>query len=73
MYFDGLGVDKDYTEAHSWYLKAAEQNNSDAQVNLADMYIQGNGVEVDIEQAKYWLMRADENGSVEAKELLEKL
>jgi len=71
MYADGLGVDKDYTEAHAWYIKSAEQGNPDAQVNLADMYAQGNGVDVDIEKAKYWLRKADENDDIKARELLD--
>ena len=45
MYFFGRGVDKDYSQAMTWYTKAAEQQFADAQYRLGFMYEKGLGVE----------------------------
>ena len=37
MYFNGLGVSKNYPIARSWFRKAAAQNNAYAQYNLGYM------------------------------------
>ena len=44
MYYNGLGVEKDYQKAKEWYEKAAAQGNARAQTNLGDMYYNGEGV-----------------------------
>ena len=33
-YQHGLGVEKDYKQAHAWYLKSAEQGHAGARYNL---------------------------------------
>ena len=38
MYNSGKGVPQDYAAAVSWYRKAAEQGNADAQFDLGVMY-----------------------------------
>jgi TPR repeat protein len=43
MYEEGRGVDQDYAEARRWYEKAAAQNHSYSQTNLAKMYRSGRG------------------------------
>ena len=44
LYADGLGVEKNNTEAVKWYRKAAEQGYAGAQANLGVMYENGRGV-----------------------------
>ena len=39
-------------------MKAAEQGNAYAQLNLADMYYQGEGTTIDYEEAFKWFMKA---------------
>ncbi|GBG63861.1 hypothetical protein CBR_g39643 [Chara braunii] len=45
LYFYGWGCPKNYTLAWLCFLKAAEDNYSDALCNLGNMYLAGNGVE----------------------------
>ena len=47
MYLQGNGVDKNGSEAASWYSKAATHGNTEAQLVLSDMYRDGKGVEKD--------------------------
>ena len=47
MYYSGLGVPQDYTQAVAWYRKAAEQGYAGAQFNLGAMYAKGGGVPQD--------------------------
>ena len=44
---NGQGVPQDYAEAVTWYRKAAEQGDADAQYNLGVMYAKGQGVPQD--------------------------
>jgi TPR repeat protein len=44
-YQNGLGFEKDFSEALKWYRKAAEQGNSFGQMHLGWMYEMGLGVE----------------------------
>ena len=50
-----------YPEAMSWFKKAAEKNNADAQLNLAIMYRNGEGCSIDYSQAMFWFKKAAEN------------
>jgi|GEM_PF-731782 len=43
-YYQGNGVDKDYSKAMDWFIKAYELNNADAFVNLGVMHRDGQGV-----------------------------
>ncbi|MBK6758554.1 MAG: sel1 repeat family protein [Moraxellaceae bacterium] len=60
MYRNGEGVPKDYAQAMSWYLKAAEQGEASAQFNLGLMYEKGRGVPQDDGQAVVWYKKAAE-------------
>lgn len=60
-YYQGLGVSgADYALAISWWRKAAEQGNAEAQNNLGQAYELGHGTEQDYSQAVYWLRKAAE-------------
>ena len=54
MYYQGDGIEQDKQKAVYWYTKAAKQNHSEAQYNLALMYEKGEGVKQDKEKAIYW-------------------
>ena len=65
MYDVGKNVDRDYTKAMEWYLKAAAQNHADAQYNIGALYANGLGVKQDLKTAKEWAGKACDNGSQE--------
>lgn len=50
------GVLRDYAEASRWYLKAAEQGNKMAQLDLARMFVDGKGVQQNYVEAGAWLI-----------------
>ncbi len=41
MYYNGIGVSKDFNEALVWFRKAADQDAAEAQSNLGSMYYSG--------------------------------
>ena len=61
-YYEGKGVEKNFTEAVKWYKKAAYQGNAKAQEGLAICYDNGNGVEENIKEAVKWYTKAAEQG-----------
>ena len=58
----GRGVEKDETEAVSWFLKAAEQGHIEAQYHLGESYLDGEGIEKNEIEAAKWLLKAAEQG-----------
>ena len=56
------GVPKNASQAVTWYRKAAEQGDADAQFNLGVMYAKGVGVPKDASQAVTWFRKAAEQG-----------
>ncbi len=59
---DSRQLAADLKEAAAWYLKAANQGNSAAQVHLADFYRDGRGVARDMAQAVAWYLKAAQLG-----------
>ena len=57
LYDQGLGVEKDYAEARSWYEKAAKQRYGRAEHNLGIMYEAGKGVDKNAAEAARWFRR----------------
>jgi hypothetical protein len=57
-YYNGEGVDKDFSEAVKWYRKAAEQNYAKAQNDLGYCYGKGQGVTKDEVEAVKWYRKA---------------
>ena len=53
--------------AISWYTKAAQQGQLDAQYRLGLLYQNGNGTEKDLETAAKWLLMSAEGGYQPAK------
>ena len=68
MYAKGQGVAQDYGEAMTWYLKAAEQGDADAQYNIGFMYNEAQGVSRDYVQACMWLKLAAKQDHEDAKD-----
>ncbi|MBR2208767.1 MAG: sel1 repeat family protein, partial [Synergistaceae bacterium] len=58
---------KYYGKAVKWYIKAAEQENIDAQLKLGFMYENGDGVEQDDKEAAKWYRRAAEREDTQAQ------
>jgi hypothetical protein len=54
-------------QARVWYERAAEQGDTLAQFNLANMHYKGHGGPVSMEQARVWYGRAAEQGDVRAQ------
>src|SRR5208283_4273101 len=63
----GRGVAKDEVEAVKWYREAAEQNDTDAQSNLAVCYGLGRGVAKDEMEAVKLLRKAAEQNHPKAQ------
>ncbi len=61
---------KDYKKAFEYYLKAANQGNADAQVNLGRLYNNGYGVPRDIKKAYEYFVKAADQGHSDAQWIL---
>ena len=66
-YFDGLGIDKDYKKAASWYQKAAEQNNPWGELNLAICFKEGKGVPKNLLKAFKYFERSAKQENAKAQ------
>lgn len=64
------GIEQDASRAYTWYLKAARQNNADAQYQVAVSLILGEGVTRNVRDARVWLQRAARQGHADAREVL---
>lgn len=65
MYYEGKGVEKNYTEAAKWYQEAANAGNAVAQSQLGNMYYLGYGVKQDYTKAVEWYRKAIESFNIE--------
>ena len=70
MYFNGKGVEKDYSNSIKWWNLAADQGNDKAQYILGVMYEEGKGVKKNLKTAKTWFQLASNQGLAKAKEKL---
>lgn len=62
LYRRGLGVEKSFSKALSWYKRAADMGFDRAQANVGTMYLKGEGVEADFSEAAKWFTKAARNG-----------
>jgi len=67
LFHDAIGVSQDYEEAEKWWRKAAAQNNTAAQAQLAIMYIVGKGVPQNFSEAVKLLKPAVQKGNKDAQ------
>lgn len=56
IYYDGIGVKKNYSEAIKWYEKAALLGDQSIKNRLGEMYRDGKGTPPNTEEAKKWLI-----------------
>jgi TPR repeat protein len=66
-YFYAEGVPQDIIEAVKWYLKAAQQEQADAQNWLGDLYQDGIFVPQDDAEAEKWYRKAAKQGDAKAQ------
>ena len=52
-----------YQNSYSWLIKAAAQNQADAEYYIGEMYHKGNGLEQNIDNAVGWYIKAAQHGS----------
>ena len=85
MYYDGIGVTQDYTQAFKWYEQAAKnryrstvdgswsKGSERAQYLIALMYYKGLGVNKDKAMAKEWLEVSCDNDYQASCDYLQKI
>ena len=54
FYLEGLGIEKDVSQALYWTERAATHGDRDGQYNLAWFYEEGIGTEINMEKARSW-------------------
>ena len=52
--YKGQGIPQNYQHAYDWFLKAAEQGNTDAQLAISGHYLLGLGVPQDYQKSYAW-------------------
>lgn len=66
-YYYGMGVVKNFTTASQWLIKAANKDNIDAMLLLADIYDEGGtGIKKDPAKTLSWYKKAAQKGSADA-------
>jgi TPR repeat protein len=73
MYAGGKGVPQSFTDAVSWFRKAAEQGHARGQFQLGIIYLNGWGVPPDRTEAINWFRRAAAKGDTDAVAALRKI
>ena len=68
LYYEGLGVDQNYSLSKDWYLKASENGNVFAMNNIGNQYKEGLGVAKDYDNAIEWYRKAAKTGNSDAME-----
>ena len=66
IYFEGLGVPKNYKESALYFEKVANLGCPDAQAILGAMYYEGLGVVQDDKNAVKWFKKSADQGNHEA-------
>ena len=66
-YHYGRGVERNYSKAAEWYLRAAEQGHAAAQCNLGYLFNNGLGVQKNYRKAAEWYQKAAEQGHMIAQ------
>ena len=65
-YYKGIMVEQNYAKAVQLFTNAADHNNTDAMVMLADMYATGEGVKEDKDKSFNYLIQAAKLGNIDA-------
>ena len=61
---------RDYKQAATWFKRAAEQNQAEAEYFYARLLLDGKGVEQDPDEAMMWLVKASAQGHAAAQRFL---
>ena len=69
-YYNGDGVEKDFTQAAAWYEKAAKQGYAQGEYFIGYCYYAGEGVPQDYVKAAEWYMKAAGQGHAKAQRKL---
>jgi TPR repeat protein len=69
-YLNGIGVEKNYSEAIKWCKLSAEQGNAIAQNSLGVMYEEGRGVPKSSKEALKWYRLAAKQGDAGSQDLI---
>ena len=67
LYEHGLGLERSYPDALSWYTRAADAGLPDAQYNLATFLHLGRGVSRDYPAAFQWYLKSAQAGFTDAQ------
>ena len=59
-YYEGIGVEKDYSKSAKYFLEAAKLGNRPAEHNIGTAYYDGKGVDQDYTKALEWYLKAAE-------------
>ncbi len=70
MYYEGEGVDKDFSSAAMWFKRAAKMRYAKAEYNLALCYMNGQGVPTSYDKALIYMKASAQRGYTEAQERL---
>ena len=73
MYYLGEGTEVDKKKAFELYLRAAKQDDPDAQFRVGKMYFEGEGTEQNQEEGLIWFKVAASNGNKWAAEIIAKV
>lgn len=70
IYYEGIGVEENKTEAVKLWHKSAEYGNVEAKRVLGTVYAMGKGVEKNLAEAVKWWQQAAEQGNIEGQNAL---
>ena len=66
LYYDGVGVEKNYSVALKWYTMASNLGDLWSKLRLGDMYRDGKGTDIDIDRALSLYFEVGNQGNVAA-------
>jgi SH3-like domain-containing protein len=69
-YWEGRGLNKNFSQAVDWWERAAESGDVASQYNLGLAYYLGKGAQKDIDKARSWLSQASDQGHADANRVL---
>ncbi|KAG0365485.1 hypothetical protein BGX24_004133 [Mortierella sp. AD032] len=69
----GECIPQDDSTAFEWFVKGAEQGNTDCEYEVAKSYEKGKGIPADCEKAIEWYTKASENGHRRARDNFDRL
>ena len=63
LYYQGVGLPKNYVEAMRWFIKSAVTGNTEAMFNVGVMLRDGLGLPPNYQEALKWFLKADPSDS----------